>query len=278
LLKHTYTINVDLTAQAFDDTQNLSYEVPDSDNTELKFDQMLYVAFKSKDWSNDFASYKGWVDRNSNKMSRAFALSRDSYIQGITADVDPTNILPDQQLTTSNLIPTLLNLYRLLAASYAIQGPNQVDNTFSEFPETIRNKQQILETSANIGKRHSGGKMPWLIINNDIEMLIKLTLLNNGNGNLPMAGDQVLRNGSIGTLLGFDILRADTLLTVDGEVDIMCGINEATQYIERVKKPEKLRDINTIEDFIRNSMVMGKKVLIPKGLAKVHVDEIVYPS
>lgn len=81
--------------------------------------------------------------------------------------------------------------------------------------------------------------MPYVVINPDVEAIL---IQSPDFIHATNAGDRVLREGSIGTIAGLDVLVSTNLPTTTGKVNIMAGINAAIAYAGNISKIEAMRD------------------------------------
>ena len=148
------------------------------------------------------------------------------------------------------------------------------DNAYSVLvwlAKTLKKNNAIQVKNDKVFKTNqaAGEAMPYVTINPDVEAILVQSpdFIHATN-----AGDRVLREGSIGTIAGLDVLVSTNLPTTGGKVNIMAGINEAIAYAGNISKVETLRDDKFFGDNVRGLYVYGKKVVLPKALAGMTVD------
>jgi len=79
-----------------------------------------------------------------------------------------------------------------------------------------------------------------------------------------------LRNGMVGNVLGFDVLKSNNVVNVTGDdYAIMAGHPSAITYAEQIVKVENYRPENAFSDAIKGLHVYGAKVVRPDSLATV---------
>ena len=87
-----------------------------------------------------------------------------------------------------------------------------------------------------------------------------------------------LANGRVGSIAGFTVYIGDpkhsTFTAGSGGADpfytetVMCGVDSATAYIDRIRKTERLRLQNTFADAVRGLYEYNAKVLQPERILK----------
>jgi hypothetical protein len=86
-----------------------------------------------------------------------------------------------------------------------------------------------------------------------------------------------LRDGSIGTIAGFDVLVSTNLPTstpttsAGGTVQVLAGINDAITFTSQVTEVKHEDLQGTFGEAIKGLYVYGGKTVVPKGLATVPV-------
>lgn len=238
-----------ITVTPYDRTQALSYETPNGTSQALVVDQEKYFAFKVEDITKA-QSNVSLADKFMEEAKKGIDIVKDSYILGKFADIPNGNKLADVTLTTSNAYAVFVNLARILKNNGAMQ--------------TIDAESKIFKTSNKTGEA-----MPYVVINPDVEAVLLQTpeFIHASD-----SGDKVLRNGSIGSIAGLDIMVSNNLPTdVDGKVNIMAGINDAITFASKVIKIETIRDTQGFNDLVRGLYVYGAKTVIPNALSGVTV-------
>ena len=136
--------------------------------------------------------------------------------------------------------------------------------------KTLKNNNAIQIKNDKVFKSNqaAGEALPYVVINPDVEAVL---LQSPEFIHASQAGDRVLREGSIGTIAGLDVLVCTNLPTAESKVNIMAGINEAIAYAGNISKIEELRDDKFFGTNVRGLYVYGKKVVLPKALAGMTV-------
>ena len=233
----------------YDRTQAISYQSPDGTSQSLLIDQEKYFAFTVEDITAAQANV-ALAEKYMEEAKKTIDIVKDSFIMGKFADIPNGNKLADVSLTTSNAYAVFVNLARILKKNGAMQ--------------TIDKESKIFKTSNKTGEA-----MPYVVINPDVEaVLLQAPEFIHASA----AGDKVLREGSVGTIAGLDIMVSSNLPTaVDGKVNIMAGINDAITFASQIVKIETLRDKDKFGDYFRGLYVYGAKTVVPNGLAGVTV-------
>ena len=120
-----------------------------------------------------------------------------------------------------------------------------------------------LKKANAIGK---GRKKPFVVINPDIEALVRLSPEFIHATSL---GDNVLREDSIGKIAGLDVMVSTNFEAVSGKYYIMAGTNDAISFAEQLVKTESLKVSGFFGDLVRGLMVYGAKTVQPNALAKI---------
>lgn len=181
----------------------------------------------------------------------AIDLVKDTFILSAFSEIPADN----KQGATTAIKLTPDNAYKCLVwLSKTLKNNNAVQ---------VRN-DQIYKTN-----QAAGAPLPWCVINPDVEAIIRQAP---EFIHATQAGDRLLREGSIGTIAGLDVLVCTNLPTTTKKVNIMAGINEAIAYAGNISKVESMRDDKFFGDNVRGLYVYGKKVVLPKALAGMVVD------
>ena len=238
-----------ITVTPYDRTRALSYETPNGTSQALVIDQEKYFAFKVQDITKA-QSNVSLADKFMEEAKKGIEIVKDSFILGKFSDIPNGNKLADVTLTVSNAYAVFVNLARILKNNGAMQ--------------TIDAESKIFKTSNKTGEA-----MPYVVINPDVEAVLLQTpeFIHASD-----SGDKVLRNGSIGSIAGLDIMVSNNLPTaVDGKVNIMAGINDAITFASQVIKIETIRDTEGFNDLVRGLFVYGAKTVIPNALSGITV-------
>ena len=116
-----------------------------------------------------------------------------------------------------------------------------------------------------LNKNHVPKMSRYLLCNAEFEAVLlsassKLT-------NVNTSGDSTaLRNGTLGGLLGFQVVSTENLPTTD-KAQALAVYAPAVAYCSQIEKTEPMRDIDSFSDRLRGLHVYGGKVIRPVGLA-----------
>ena len=226
----------------------VNYQRIDAKNQQLKLDQSKAFGIFVSDISNKQGNIKDLQSKIEAKAKTAIDLAKDTYILSAFSEIPEENKLDNITLTPDNAYKCLVWLSKTLKNNNAIQ---------------LKNDQVFKSNQAG------GDAMPYVIINPDVEAIL---LQSPDFIHATQAGDRVLREGSIGTIAGLDVLVSTNLPTVSGKVNIMAGINDAIAYAGNISQIESLRDDRFFGTNVRGLYVYGKKVVLPKALAGMTVD------
>ncbi len=250
------TVNIgelgDVTVSDYsEDTSNggVTYQRVDATNQQLKLDQSKAFGFFLSDITAKQSKVEDLQAKFEARAKTAVDLVKDSFILGAFSEIPAENKLTNVTLTPENAYKCLVWLSKTLKNNNAIQATKQ-DRVFKS-------------------NKAGGEAMPYVIVNPDVEAIL---LQSPDFIHATQAGDRVLREGSIGTIAGLDVLVCTNLPTVEGKVNIMAGINDAIAFAGNVSKIEKLRDDKYFGWNVRGLYVYGKKVILPKALAGMTVD------
>lgn len=244
----------EIAINSYNPSGTLTYESPDGTSQSLIIDQQKYFAFKVDDITKAQANVS-LAEKLMEEAKKGVDIVKDSFILGKFADIPAANKLTTAQITTSNAYSVFVDLAKILKNNNAIQS---ADN-------------DIYGTSNKVKEA-----MPWVVINPDVEaVLLKSPEFIHASEK----GDRVLRDGSIGSIAGLDIMVCTNLPTVrtgtEGSyvytINVMAGINDAITFASQVVKIETLRDKDAFKDLVRGLYVYGAKTVIPKALAGISV-------
>ena len=231
------------------ETGGLSYQRVDAQNQQLKLDQSKAFGVFVSDITAKQSAVPDLIKKFEARAKTAIDLVKDTYILSAFSEIPEENKLSDVSLTPENAYKCLVWLSKTLKNNNAVQQPN--DKVFKS------------------NQAGSGEAMPYVIINPDVEAVL---LQSPDFIHATNAGDRVLREGSIGTIAGLDVLVSTNLPTVDNKVNIMAGINDAIAFAGNVTQVETIRDDKFFGSNIRGLYVYGKKVVLPKALAGITAD------
>ena len=230
-------------------TGGVTYQRLDAKNQQLKLDQSKAFGIFISDISLRQTNQQNLMAKFEARARTAIDLTKDTFILSAFSEIDENNKLDNVVLTPENAYKCLVWLSKTLKNNNAIQ---------------VRNDQVFKMNQAGCGEA-----MPYVVINPDVEAIL---LQSPDFIHATQAGDRVLREGSIGTIAGLDVLVSTNLPTVSGKVNIMAGINDAIAYVGNVSQIEEIRDDKFFGTNIRGLYVYGKKVVLPKALAGMTVD------
>ena len=231
------------------DTGGVTYQRVDAKNQQLKLDQSKAFGVFISDITLRQSGQHDLQRKFEDRAKTAIDLAKDTYILSAFSEIPEENKLTDVSLTPENAYKCLVWLAKTLKNNNAIQQAND----------------RVCKTN----QAAAGEAMPYVIINPDVEAILLQSpdFIHSTN-----AGDRVLREGSIGTIAGLDVLVSTNLPTVENKVNIMAGINEAIAYVGNVSSIESIRDDKFFGNNVRGLYVYGMKVVLPKALAGITVD------
>ena len=235
----------------------VTYERVDATSQQLKIDQSKAFGFFISDISQRQANIKDLQSKFEQRAKTAIDLVRDTFILSAFAEI------PTDNKQTGSVTLTKDNAYKCLVW----------------LAKTLKNNNAVQTKNDKVYKANQAGvnAMPWVVINPDVEAIL---LQSPDFIHATNAGDRVLREGSIGTIAGLDVLVCTNLQTVKAtdqsnttyKVNIMAGINDAIAYSGNISKVESIRDDKFFGDNVRGLYVYGKKVVLPKALAGMTVE------
>ena len=231
------------------ETGGVTYQRVGTDKQTLKLDQTKSFGIHLSDITMAQSSVKDLQSKFEERAKTAIDLVKDTFVLGAFAEIPSENKKGDVTLTADNAYKSLVWLAKTLKNNNAIQTKND----------------KVFKTN----QAADGQAMPYVIINPDVEAIL---IQSKDFIHATNAGDRVLREGSIGTIAGLDVLVSTNLPTTGGKVNVMAGINEAIAYAGNVSKVEVLRDDKFFGTNVRGLYVYGKKVVLPKALAGMTVD------
>lgn len=226
----------------------VTYQRVDATSQQLKLDQSKAFGFFLSDIAQAHSNIQDLQSKFEARAKTAIDLVKDTFILSAFAEIPAENKKDNVTLTKDNAYSVLVWLAKTLKNNNAIQVKND----------------KVFKTN-----QAAGEAMPYVVINPDVEAILVQSpdFIHATN-----AGDRVLREGSIGTIAGLDVMVSTNLPTTGGKVNIMAGINEAIAYAGNISKVETMRDDKFFGDNVRGLYVYGKKVVLPKALAGMTVD------
>ena len=226
----------------------VTYQRVDATSQQLKLDQTKAFGIFLSDIAQGQSNIQDLQSKFEARAKTAIDLVKDTFILSAFSEIPSENKKDNVTLTKDNAYSVLVWLAKTLKNNNAIQVKND----------------KVFKTN-----QAAGEAMPYVTINPDVEAILVQSpdFIHATN-----AGDRVLREGSIGTIAGLDVLVSTNLPTTEGKVNIMAGINEAIAYAGNISKVETLRDDKFFGDNVRGLDVYGKKVVLPKALAGMTVD------
>ena len=231
------------------ETGGVTYQRVDAQNQQLKLDQSKAFGVFISDITMRQSENKDLQRKFEERAKTAIDLAKDTYILSAFSEIPEENKLTDVTLTSENAYKCLVWLAKTLKNNNAIQQPND----------------RVFKTN----QAGTGDAMPYVIINPDVEAIL---LQSKDFIHATNAGDRILREGSIGTIAGLDVLVSTNLPTVENKVNIMAGINDAIAYVGNVSNMEEIRDDKFFGNNVRGLYVYGMKVVLPNALAGMTVD------
>lgn len=232
-------------------TGGVTYERVDATSQTLKIDQSKAFGIFLSDITQKQSNIKDLQSKFENRAKTAIDLVKDTYVLTAFSSIPDTNVKGKETavtLTKDNAYSVMVWLAKTLKNNNAIQQKN--DRVFKS-------------------NQAAGEALPYVIINPDVEAIL---LQSPDFIHATNAGDRILREGSIGTIAGLDVLVSTNLPTTENKVNVMAGINEAIAYAGNISKVETMRDDKFFGDNVRGLYVYGMKVVLPKALAGIVVD------
>lgn len=229
----------------------VTYQRVDATSQQLKLDQSKAFGIFLSDITMEQSKIKDLQAKFEARAKTAIDLVKDTFILSAFSEIDTNNKYKNGtavKLTPDNAYSVFVWLAKTLKNNNAIQ---------------VKNDQVFKSNQA------AGEAMPYVIINPDVEAIL---LQSPDFIHATNAGDRVLREGSIGSIAGLDVLVSTNLPRQTNNVNVMAGINEAIAYAGNVSKVEVMRDPKFFGTNVRGLYVYGKKVVLPKALAGVVVD------
>lgn len=232
-------------------TGGVTYQRVDATSQTLKLDQSKSFGVFLSDITQKQSNIDDLRSKFEDRAKTAIDLVKDTFILNAFTEIPVANKKGADtavKLTKDNAYAVLVWLAKTLKNNNVKQQKN--DKVFKS-------------------NQAGGEAMPYVIINPDVEAIL---LQSPDFIHATNAGDRILREGSIGTIAGLDVLVSTNLPTTENKVNVMAGINEAIAYAGNISKVEKLRDDKFFGDNVRGLYVYGKKVVLPKGLAGITLD------
>lgn len=229
----------------------VKYQRVDATSQQLKLDQSKSFGIFISDITMQQSKIKDLQSKFEDRAKTAIDLVKDTFILSAFSEIASGNKYNSGtavKLTPENAYSVFVWLAKTLKNNNAIQ---------------VKNDQVFKSNQA------AGEAMPYVIINPDVEAIL---LQSPDFIHATNAGDRVLREGSIGSIAGLDVLVSTNLPRQTNNVNVMAGINEAIAYAGNVSKVEVMRDPKFFGTNVRGLYVYGKKVVLPKALAGVVVD------
>lgn len=230
------------------DSGGVTYQRVDAESQQLKVDQSKAFGIFISDITRQQSNIKDLQSKFEDRAKTAIDLTKDTFILSAFSEIPAENKKENIKLTAQNAYKCLVWLSKTLKNNNAIQVKND----------------QVFKTN-----QAGGEAMPYVVINPDVEAVL---LQSPDFIHATHAGDRVLREGSIGTIAGLDVLVSTNLPTVSNKVNIMAGINDAIAFVGSVSSVESIRDDKFFGTNVRGLYVYGKKVILPKALAGMTVD------
>lgn len=226
----------------------VTYQRVDAESQQIKLDQSKAFGVFISDITLEQSNIKDLLSKFEARAKTAIDLTKDTFILSSFSEIPAENKKTNVTLTSENAYKCLVWLSKTLKNNNAIQTAND----------------QVFKSN-----QAGGTAMPYVVINPDVEAIL---LQSPDFIHATQAGDRILREGSIGTIAGLDVLVSTNLPTVDKKVNIMAGINDAITFVGNISHIESLRDDRFFGTNLRGLYVYGKKVLLPKALVGMTVD------
>ena len=198
--------------------ENIEFEDPQGNLTELKVDKQKYIAFEVDD-IDKIQSNVDLVNGFTKRMAIAFAKTKDLFLHNL-AVAGAGKTLSSTTLTKDNVWEVICNMYAELAGANAI-----VD-----------------------GVDYSG-KRPALVLTPKAEGILKQAPQYFANA----FGNEVLRKGQIGVIGGFDVF-VDT--NIDGG-EMVALTSDAIMFAEQITETQTGKAEKSFKDFVKSLHVYG---------------------
>lgn len=230
----------DLTVKDYDPTNSsftgLEYEDPQGNKQALEVNQQKYIGFLVDD-IQDVQSNVDLVNGYTNRMSVAFANTKDAYIHGLATAGAGTKLHDTSAITLTK------------------------DNVWAEvctLEEKLAEKNAITKNGLDYN-----GKRPALVVTPKFRSILEQCSNFFANG----FGEKVLRTGQIGRIGAFDVFLSTNIKTVTvssaKSQTIVALTSDAIMFADQITKTETLRDVKQIGDYVRSLMVYGGVVANP---------------
>ena len=230
----------DLTVKDYDPTNSsftgLEYEDPQGNKQALEVNQQKYIGFLVDD-IQDVQSNVDLVNGYTNRMSVAFANTKDAYIHGLATAGAGTKLHDTSAITLTK------------------------DNVWAEvctLEEKLAEKNAITKNGLDYN-----GKRPALVVTPKFRSILEQCSNFFANG----FGEKVLRTGQIGRIGAFDVFLSTNIKTVTVSTaksqTIVALTSDAIMFADQITKTETLRDVKQIGDYVRSLMVYGGVVANP---------------
>ena len=231
----------DLTVKDYDPTAvsfaGLEYEDPRGNKQALEVDQQKYIGFLVDD-IQEVQSNVDLVNGYTNRMSVAFANTKDAYIHGLATAGAGTKLHDTSAITLTK------------------------DNVWAEvctLEEKLAEKNAITKNGLDYN-----GKRPALVVTPKFRSILEQS----SNFFANAFGEKVLRTGQIGRIGAFDVFLSTNIKTVTSgsstkSQTIVAITSDAIMFADQITKTETLRDVKQIGDYVRSLMVYGGVVANP---------------
>ena len=230
----------DLTVKDYDPTNSsftgLEYEDPQGNKQALEVNQQKYIGFLVDD-IQDVQSNVDLVNGYTNRMSVAFANTKDAYIHGLATAGAGTKLHDSSAITLTK------------------------DNVWAEvctLEEKLAEKNAITKNGLDYN-----GKRPALVVTPKFRSILEQS----PNFFANAFGEKVLRTGQIGRIGAFDVFLSTNIKTVTvssaKSQTIVALTSDAIMFADQITKTETLRDVKQIGDYVRSLMVYGGVVANP---------------
>ena len=230
----------DLTVKDYDPTNSsftgLEYEDPQGNKQALEVNQQKYIGFLVDD-IQDVQSNVDLVNGYTNRMSVAFANTKDAYIHGLATAGAGTKLHDSSAITLTK------------------------DNVWAEvctLEEKLAEKNAITKNGLDYN-----GKRPALVVTPKFRSILEQS----PNFFANAFGEKVLRTGQIGRIGAFDVFLSTNIKTVTvssaKSQTIVALTSDAIMFADQITKTETLRDVEQIGDYVRSLMVYGGVVANP---------------
>lgn len=235
--------------------QELVYEVPEADSTELNIDQAFYTAFQVEDVERVQADIE-LVNMFAKDAAERVKISVSREVLAYMS----TQAAADNQGATAGVISGSVDLGLIAGAgaSVTIDSTNAIT--------------KIVEINQVLDEADIPSENRWIVLPAWYCALLKLGDLRRAD--ITGDGTGVIRNGMVGMVDRTMIYQTNGLYTAtDGDTDtstyVLAGTKEASTFAAQVTKTDTLKIQNAFGEYWRSLFVYGRGVVQPTALVNM---------